>query len=125
MSDITIRDAERQHRQDIARALRAAADDVEKGGDFLGAVFNVEDAWAEWSWQSGDMVADLAASPDCHGARSSVLVPVWTYAQITEDCPHADAEFSAVPILDHDDDYPPCALCQHDDDVRNHPRDRP
>ena len=116
---------EQQHRQDIARALRAAADRIEEGGDFLGAVFNVGDAWADWLAHSRGMVSDLAASPDFHGARSGVLVPVWGYIQTSGDCPHADAEFGPVPILDYSADFAPCALCQHDDDLRNHPRDRP
>ena len=116
---------EDHRRREIARALREAADRIEKGGDFLGAVFNVGDAWVDWFVHSSDEVADLAESPACHGARSGVVVPVWTYAQTIDDCPHADAEFGAVTILDHDDDYPPCALCQHAADVRTHPRDRP
>lgn len=118
---------EQQHRREIARALRAAADEIEMGYGFLGAVFDVGDApWADWSLHTGGMVADLAASPDCRGACSGVLVPVWTYGQTSDDCPHAAAEFSAVPILDRSSaDFAPCALCQHDDDVRNHPRDLP
>ena len=116
---------EQQHRQEIARALRAAADEVEKGGDFLGAVFDAGGSEADWFSHKRGMVADLAASPDMPGAHSGVLVPVWAYIQTTDDCPHAAAEWRAVTILDYPADYPPCALCQHDDDVRNHPRDRP
>ena len=116
---------EQQHRREIARALRAAADEIEKGHEFLGAAFYAGDAWVDWFTHSSDEVADLAESPDMRGARSGVLVPVWTYGQTTEACPHADAEFGPVPVLDCSADYPTCALCQHDDDVRNHPRDRP
>ena len=117
---------EQQHRREIARALREAADRIERGQAFYGATFNGGHGDASYMPHGQGMVAALAASPDCHGALSGVLVPVWGYYQITDDCPHAPAEYGPTPELDYyTTDFAPCAKCQHDDDVRNNPRDRP